>query len=1013
MTRTSALVLTLTRCVLITRAADLKCLDIQSMLSGYLDCNILDRPCSYSRSSFATPWWNYGPDRTYKNRDCDKCHLNYGGSDCKDNSCPHMSGPAGTAIDLLPADSETWICPAFCANMPQIPIKMSLVKYVSTWECIGLWIAGGCTIHNTRVDRQPTIVNQLPMSTPFKTGYSNARGDEYAVRPISECKTKTYEDNFNSRCSCRQWQSPVMTHLNVFWPGGEAMLYTFLGTREKKQTISQCRSIHDITPLHFQSEPCWMGNVPPAQQNKQFSIKPYYTYYRSRESTAALHDCRMRIIGQNDEQDRRWQDSALLPPDSEWNINRYWRNPPTYSKHFYNFKTVFDVMQGTFGEFSRREDKTIATWDFTIPCVDEYNNQQRSNKVYYAESGCNQQTCVDFITKPCYDNIYRYDAMVCALITKFGSGPIKFSYFKDNIMSSAQKESFMSYGNSYFEIWYDTAKVQVKKDSTITVTPNQPTIFTDDNTILVSLVQDYSCVACVGLDLFGRLSSKDNALENDIIPCRRCLDYEKVQITQSSKDYQDCVLCDPHHIRNPVQVAQCRKCIEIDPAKPMRRSAPYPQTDPPTDSECKTCRQFQYFDIATPEGCKFLPTVTDDVKVINRKVQLSGQDYYIKNGLRKEIEEQFWRDNRPENASWYADIKLSECTYGAEDESILVKRLLFRSWCGHQEMVRHQQAWVQVDGSTLYVPLNNDMGRTRINTTVYDLCVNSTLKQVQGSTTADLECGQRQFKIIRSGFQDPCTRCNGTKYTKNCWPTYAPGLEIYDDQYFDPANKKTLVPQPGECAACNAKCDTADEYIDPVQYSCWWNGTGRIAGVLGATTTNFSWYKPAPCTKCQSVKLPATKAELYLSCGNRVSYRRWLPDDVSDSTKTPARSIPSIQVCCAEPLTVKLCTDNELEFETFSSQFCRQSVDDVWPTTLAYCPVGWYVDETCARENTLWSPDCCVKCKACRGGKFKIDAYYDCPGNEYFDSQDRGCTTSCLTNQYLRNERCIKCEACE
>ena len=144
-----------------------------------------------------------------------------------------------------------------------------------------------------------------------------------------------------------------------------------------------------------------------------------------------------------------------------------------------------------------------------------------------------------------------------------------------------------------------------------------------------------------------------------------------------------------------------------------------------------------------------------------------------------------------------------------------------------------------------------------------------------------------------------------------------------------------------------------------------------------------------------------------------MSYRRWLPDDVSDSTKTPARSIPSIQVCCAEPLTVKLCTDNELEFETFSSQFCRQSVDDVWPTTLAYCPVGWYVDETCARENTLWSPDCCVKCKACRGGKFKIDAYYDCPGNEYFDSQDRGCTTSCLTNQYLRNERCIKCEACE
>jgi hypothetical protein len=671
-------------------------------------------------------------------------------------------------------------------------------------------------------------------------------------------------------------------------------------------------------------------------------------------------------------------------------------------------------MQDTFGAFNQKEDKTIATWDFTIPCKDKNNRQQRSTKVYSAESGCNQQTCVDFITKPCYDNIYRYDAMVCALIKKFGSGPVKFSYFKDNIiMQSSQKEPFMSYGrhegNSYFEIWYDTAKVQVKKDSTITVIPNQPTVFKDDNTIVVSLIQDYSCVACYGMHLFGRSSLNDNALENDIIPCRPCLGYEKVQITQSSRNYQDCVLCDPHHMRNPDQTTQCRKCIEIDRAKPMRRAAPYPQTD----SECATCKHFQYFDIKTQEGCNFLPTVTDNVKITNQKAELTGQDYYIKNEIRKEIEEQFYRDKRPENASWYAEIMLKPCTYGSEDESTLVKRLMFRSWCGHQEIVRHQQAWLQVDESSLYVPLNNDTGRTRSNTTAVKLCGTSELKRIQGSTTADLQCGERQFRIIRQGFKDPCTRCNGTKYTKNCWPTYAPGLEIYDEQYFLPGNKKTLVPQPGECAACNAKCDTANQYIDPVQYSCWWNGTGRIAGVLGSTATNFSWYKPAPCTKCENVKLTATKAELYMSCGNRVSYRRWLPDDVSDSTKTPLRSIPSIQVCCTEPLTVKLCTDNELEFETFSPQSCRQSVDDTPPATLAYCPPGWYVDETCARDNALWSPDCCVKCKACRGGKFKTDAYYDCPGNEYFDSQDRGCTTSCLTNQYLRNERCIKCEACE
>ena len=119
---------------------------------------------------------------------------------------------------------------------------------------------------------------------------------------------------------------------------------------------------------------------------------------------------------------------------------------------------------------------------------------------------------------------------------------------------------------------------------------------------------------------------------------------------------------------------------------------------------------------------------------------------------------------------------------------------------------------------------------------------------------------------------------------------------------------------------------------------------------------------------------------------------------------------------CAEKLdnpTAKLCTETPAEFETFAQLNCRQTVDDTPPALLPYCPPFWYVDETCALASALWNPDCCVKCKACRGGLFKLDAYYDCPGDEFFDSQDRGCTTKCLTNQYLRNDRCIKCEACE
>ena len=108
-----------------------------------------------------------------------------------------------------------------------------------------------------------------------------------------------------------------------------------------------------------------------------------------------------------------------------------------------------------------------------------------------------------------------------------------------------------------------------------------------------------------------------------------------------------------------------------------------------------------------------------------------------------------------------------------------------------------------------------------------------------------------------------------------------------------------------------------------------------------------------------------------------------------------------------------ICTNDPAKFETFAQGNCKQFVDDTPPVFIPYCPSGWYVEPTCANDSPLWNPDCCVKCKPCRGGLFKLDAYADCPGDQFFDSQDRGCTTKCLTNQYLRNGWCIKCEACE
>jgi hypothetical protein len=489
-----------------------------------------------------------------------------------------------------------------------------------------------------------------------------------------------------------------------------------------------------------------------------------------------------------------------------------------------------------------------------------------------------------------------------------------------------------------------------------------------------------------------------------------------VKLTSLTVKIQDCVVCDRHQVRDLADATKCRKCIDMNALTPMRRY----KTPTAGDAVCTKCQHFQYFDAQSDAGCIFLETVTDKIEVVNNKAVLSGKDSYFTDEP-KEISPKFWRDSILPMSNWSTQLVPKACVASYVKPTTDVPRLHFTAWCGHREMRRHQQAWLQVNASSLYVPLNADRMRTRSNTSVVEICGTNRLKQVSGNTTFDLACGSHLFSIVRGGFQDACELCVGARYTDKCWPTYVPELaEAYDDFYFHPINT-ALTPHKGTCLDCKTRCHNALEansYIDPEPYSCWWNGTGRVPGVLGATATTFAWYKQAPCRSCSAVRLTDDRAELGLACGNRVSYRRWLADTVSGSEEGPTRSIPSTQICCVEKrpeAAGTICTDKPAEFETFARDggVCRQTVDDAPPAFTAYCPPGWYVERTCASGSPAWNPDCCVRCKICRTNMFKLDAYKVCPGDEFFDSQDRGCTTKCLTNQYTRNGQCIKCEACE
>jgi hypothetical protein len=824
-----------------------------------------------------------------------------------------------------------------------------------------------------------------------------------------------------------------MVHFNDnFWSSEPKNIHTFdaeqKGLKTNTQSMLQCTGLAR-TGLSFQTAPCWRDV---ADDKLIFSIKPFYTAYRNHNSKADKTSCRMLVHGTVETNGEEWPWNYFNKRDfkgnldqtryaawfDEWKTATYWEPPPYTPYHEYRIRETNDyasIVESVRPSIFTQNKGEVKKIRYNLGCMNGDTPGASGDALYYS-SGCTSIQCIDFMTKPCYDNVYRYDEMVCTLIEKVFKTTITFQKFMQDIVPHTKyQDPFMSYGRypptgpSYFQISFDSAKVDVTRDGNTQVQPEQPTAFTLTSTILVALKPLLSCDGCRTMDLHGRASPPEAVLLNHIIGCRACLLYEKII---KGSNFHDCKECARHQIRNSGDPVECRKCKEIDPLTPMRRTSP-------RDAKCTTCQHFQYFDENTEKGCEFLKTVTDGIQVVDGKAKLLGVDQYIRDEIRKDIPEQFYRDKILATAPWNTKLVPKACAPSYVKPTTNVPRLEFTAWCGHHEMVRHKQAWLRLHGGMLYLPLNSDPAQTRISTSVVELCGGS-LVQVQGSTSVDLTCGQGlyNFSIIREGFQDPCTLCVGAKYTDKCWPTYVPGLEVYDDEYFLPSNK-ALQPQPGTCEHCNARCDNnrqADHFIDPIPYSCWWNGIGRIPGLLGSTATNFSWYKPAPCTKCSNVRLTDDKAQLVLACGNRVSYRRWLTDTVSGSQDDPKRSIPSKQICCVDalpPASGTLCTETPAEFETFAQLKCRQTVDDTPPAFLPYCPPSWYADPTCAKESPLWNPDCCVKCKSCLGGKFKLDAYYDCPGNEYFDSQDRGCTTSCLTNQYLRNERCIKCEACE
>jgi hypothetical protein len=255
-----------------------------------------------------------------------------------------------------------------------------------------------------------------------------------------------------------------------------------------------------------------------------------------------------------------------------------------------------------------------------------------------------------------------------------------------------------------------------------------------------------------------------------------------------------------------------------------------------------------------------------------------------------------------------------------------------------------------------------------------------------------------------------------------------------DDDTVDAAyfSTETAKPSSGTCERCLPRCAGDNQFFNVSLFSCWSNGTDRIAGddhgrldlVQDRASKHVNyWYKEAVCSDCP--KLHGFEADqrqpaLVTRCGNKVSFETWHPEEV---VWLNGVNLPKIRVCCsvkdqaATQSSVAPTFDRNLDAycitkENNAALSCADFIPDLATETQPYCPPGWYVIEACAAESAVWTPKCCSKCDECSLGKVKTREYRECPGDTFVDTQSEGCKIDCLSGNYRDGDFCYPCETC-
>lgn len=676
-------------------------------------------------------------------------------------------------------------------------------------------------------------------------------------------------------------------------------------------------------------------------------------------------------------------------------------------------------------DFDIANDNTGGEWKFKDIDFQDYKLDFQS------------QACPDAVTEACVDNAFSFYAKECMWVRKASRAtPAKIRDML-GFVAPVDGASFASYadnghyvlnlGQRNIEAWLNGA--HWTGDARYIDTSTASLYFTEK--------PNFSCSGCS--DRGWALAPAANA-DTCGVPqaCVECRPWQRVDTPwrgawsrcAESFAVRKCADCAAHHVRSAAETERADETCEPCPPLTPRRVG---------QAECEKCNHTQWFDAATPLGCAWFVSVMDGLSFTSvPRFNPAYVDRYRPPGsvaTPEPVPALHYRSLVSDGEAWTTSTVAEKCpatSFAVLNASaarvfarnIYPRRVQFRRWCGHAEILKADDALVQ--------PLDCGSRRSASDLRLADLISGAAgayelakERRLVANRMAEIKLTMLSdrftcfYELRREGRAEDCTSCAGTRYAKDCGPTYFAELDA-------PA-----VAGPGTCEECMTQCSivtSANSYFAVTQFSCWSNGTARVQGASSAghgslklikdamsTSMNY-WYKPAACVPCAGLS-DAAVPQIVTRCGNKVSFETWDPTLELPDEAQVAR--PQSRFCCAldrnsNAGTICRPTENELGLKS-ATPLCETVVPDLQTEYANFCPPNWFLDRTggCAGTLNTWKRTCCKKCELCQGaGKFKTDTYRQCSGGTDYDTQLKGCVASCAEKNYEFNGTCVACESC-